>query len=42
VTPKATRATLATPTPRRRMRIDRIYLALIDGLYAGLVRHCSD
>jgi translocation protein SEC63 len=40
VTPKATQAILATPTPRRRMRIDRIYLALIDGLYAGLVRHC--
>lgn len=42
VTLKATPAILATPTPRRRMRIDRIYLALIDGLYAGLVRRCAD
>jgi translocation protein SEC63 len=40
VTPMVTQAIPATPTPRRRMRIDRIYLALIDGLYAGLVRHC--
>lgn len=34
----AMQAIPATPTQKRKMRIDRIALALIDGLHMGLVR----